>query len=283
MHGRPLALGIAALALAATARADAPAAPGLSTLAAHKITSEALRAVVAKLPDADQQKIVGVYVAFHADPKAPLALAACDDDGDYVVVVSDALLGLADAVARAEATDDAFGTKKLDEYAALLAKAQRPGERLLTPPAGFYEPSHATPEVLAAQAKRFRAIATYLVATEAAHMTAGDLVCPRPTATHERGDDEWTASEQAAALSAARAVHDPRRVFTADAHGAALATRAGEAEDAYAGLLTPVFAAMEASETARASAPYLAHHPSSGVRALIVKTAARREKEPKSP
>jgi hypothetical protein len=262
------------------ARADAPAAPTLSLQAAHAATTDALKSVVAKLPFAAAQKLTGVYVAFDPDPKAPLALAACDDDGDFVVVLSDAMLTLVDAVARAKATDDALGSAKLDAYARLLSKAQRPGERIVTPPAGFYDPGQSTPELARAQAKLFRAIATYLVATELAHMTAGDLVCASPTATHERGDDEWTANERELALATTRAVHEAKRVAVADARGAGLAAEAGEAEGPYVALLMPLLSAVEASASGRASVPYVEHHQNQVVRAQIVQTAAARVRGP---
>jgi hypothetical protein len=267
---------IALLSHARPARADGPAAPNLSLQAAHAAASDALKTITAKLPAPAFQRITGVYVAFDPDPKAPLALAACDDDGDFVVVLSDAMLTLVDAVARAKATDDALGSGKLDAYARLLAKAQRPGERLLTPPAGFYAPSQSTAEIARAQSKLFRAITTYLVATELAHMTAGDLVCANPTATRERGDDEWTAKEQDAALAATRAVHDAKHVASADARGAALAAEAGESEAPYVALLMPLLSGVEASANGRASVPYVEHHQNQAVRAQIVQTAAAR-------
>ncbi len=286
MHARPLALPLAAVvALAvhvapATAAADAPAAPSLTLQSARAATSDAMRRALLKLPAATQQKLVGAYVAFAPDPKAPLALAACDDDGDYVVVVSDAMLTLADAVARAKATDDTLGSSKLEAYARLLAKAQRPGERLLTPPAGFYgEPT--TPAVAAAQSKAFHAIASYLVATELAHMAAGDLTCARPTATHERGDDEWTAAEHESALAAAQTVHSLTRVAVADARGAELAAQAGEPEGPYLALLLPLLGAVEASAQARAAVPYVVHHPNQAVRAQIAQTAVSASRAPK--
>ncbi len=277
---------LAAVARAPSARADAPAAPAAPTLslqAAHAATGDAMKVVLAKLPAQALQKLTGVYVAFDPDPRAPLAIAACDDDGDFVVVLSDAMLTLVDAVARAKATDDALGSSKLDAYARLLAKAQRPGERLLTPPAGFYDAAQSTPEISRAQAKQFRAITTYLVATEIAHMTAGDLVCASPTATHERGDDEWTTKERDAALAATRDVHEARHVATADARGAALATEAGEPEGPYIALLMPLLAAVEASASGRASVPYVEHHQNQAVRAQIVQTAAMRARGPGKP
>ena len=275
-----LALSSACAVLTGVARADAPApapaAPGLAMQAARAAASDALKSIVQKLPAAAREKLPGVYVAFAPDPKAALALAACDDDGDYVVVLSDAMLTLVDAVARAKATDDALSTTKLDAYARLLARAQRPGERLLTPPAGFYDTAQSTPELGRAQVKQFRAIVTFLVATEVSHMTSGDLVCGRPTATHERGDDEWTAQEHEAALAVSREVHEVRRVATADARGAALASDAGESDAGYVALLVPLLAAVEATANGRASMPYVEMHKNQAVRAEIVQTMTAR-------
>jgi hypothetical protein len=269
-HGRALVLA-AALALPAPARADAPA---LSMQAAHKAAQAALNDVVQKLAAADRQKIVGAYVAFNADPKDALALAACDDDGDYVVLVSDGLLVLVDAVARAEATDEMFKTQKLGAYAAHLAKEQRPGERLLAPPAGFYEPAHATREAQDLQSKKLRDLLAQLVAHEIAEMIAGNVVCPAPTATHERGDDTWTAQEHAAALAAAPKIYDARRVTTADAVGTGYALEAGATEEPIAAFFTPFLAAIEASARAKEAFGYVRFHPGAIVRAQVVRTAA---------
>jgi hypothetical protein len=264
------------MALTATdmAWADAPAAPSLSTQAAHKVASDAMSDLLQKLPQADRQRIVGTYVAFQPDAKDVLALAACDDDGDYVVVVSDALLSLADGVARALAVDEIAKTHKLEDYAAHVAKEQRPGERLVTPPAGFFEKAHATREVAELQAKKYRALVTHLLAQELAHPIAGDLVCPQPTATHERGDDVWTALEQKAALAGAQKVNDPRRVVTADAVGTGYALETGAAEEPAGAFLSPFMATIEANARAKDSLTYLRLHPASTVRAQVVRTAA---------
>jgi len=284
MHLRALAFASLLSGLAAfPARADAPVAPLLSMQAAHKLATDALASVLQKLPAADRQKIVGAYVAFHADPRDPNVFAGCDDDGDYVIVMSDAMLVLADAFARAKATDEAHGTEKVAQYAAFLANGQRPGERLLAPPPGFFERSQATPELSELQSKHFRALVTHLLAAEAAHMLAGDLVCTAPTATHERGDDVWTGQEHATAFAAAAKVHDTRHVVVADARGTGIALAAGESESAMVSFLMPLMAAIELSTNARASFGYARLHPGALVRTEIVRTAALRQKGDKKP
>jgi hypothetical protein len=242
--------------------------------AAHKVAERALTDVVQKLGAADRQRIVGAYVAFHPDPRDAVALAACDDDGDYVVVMSDALLVLSDSVARAEATDELFKTQKLGAYAAHLATQQRPGERLVAPPPGFYEPAHATREVADLQSTKLHDLLAHLVAEEIAQMTAGSIVCPTPTATHERGDDTWTPQEHASALAAAAKLYDAPRVVTADAVGTAYALDAGANEEPTAAFFTPLLAAVESSARARESFGYVRFHPGATVRAQVVRTAA---------
>src|SRR5262249_52265153 len=111
-------------------------------------------------------------------------------------------------------------------------------------------------------------------ASEIAHMTAGDVVCAAPTATHERGDDAWTAEEHTAALSAAPKVYDPRRVVTADAVGAGFGLDAGAPAEPLASLLVRFFAAIEGSARATSGVGYVRLRPRSIVRAQVVRTAA---------
>lgn len=150
-----------------------------------------LRRLVVRLPSIEQRRLTGVYVAFDPDAADPNAQVACDDDGDYVVVVSDAMLRLASHVAHA--SDDSH---KIEDYAAFLARTQLPGRRLLPPPPGFFDP-RSTSEAEAEE--RLLDVLSFVVARELVRVRAGDLVCPRPTATREAGDDVWTPAEAKAA------------------------------------------------------------------------------------
>src|SRR5512140_3287443 len=134
----PLSLATALLALAVSpAHAEPPIAPGLATATTHAFVEGELRAVVQALPASARARVTGLYVAFDANPNDASILAACDDDGDYVVALTDAMLTLIDAVAQAQASDEVARTHKRDDYAAFLAKEQTRGARLLPPPAGF--------------------------------------------------------------------------------------------------------------------------------------------------
>jgi hypothetical protein len=255
----------------ALAYADGP--PAASLVRARTTAKDVMGVFVARLPAETKQRLVGAYVAFDESATDVNALAACDDDGDYVVVLSDALLNLASTVAQAQATDEIFGTHKLDEYAALLAGSQRQGVRPLPPPAGFFDASQSrSPARVALEAVRFREIVGGVVAHELAHLVQGDLVCPNPTATHESGDDQWTREEREHALAVALKIYAPLRVLAADGAATSRILDAGLTEQGDLAWLSVV----DRLESARADAvsTYLSLHHDGGVRAEVVRAAA---------
>src|ERR1700723_1175055 len=85
------------------ARAQADVAPAAALALARSTARDAMGALVARLPAEAKRRLTGMYVAFDDSATDVNALAACDDDGDYVVVVSDALLRLAETAAAAQA------------------------------------------------------------------------------------------------------------------------------------------------------------------------------------
>lgn len=269
-------LALAALAApflggSGTARAD-EIAPALEQLELRqKAQAEAKRLVLGLTP-ADQRRLIGFYVAFDPSASDPTAMVACDDDGDYVLVLSDAMLRLISAVARAQSEDETSSGRTVEDYAAFIARVQVPGRRLLPPPPGSFtrEQGGATQEV------RLREALSFVVARELTHLRAGDLVCPHPTATHEAGDDEWTTSEQRRALEGAASLY-PGRAVQRDLEATARVLDAGRSEQGALGLLR-FFAQLEAERAVHASRfmpTYLSLHPAAAVRAATVRSAAR--------
>src|SRR5579863_9186036 len=81
---------VGALAWAPVGRAEVPdPARAAGLRAARRAASDTLDALVARLAPDVRRRLTGVYVAFDETGSSVDALAACDDDGDYVVVVSD--------------------------------------------------------------------------------------------------------------------------------------------------------------------------------------------------
>jgi len=253
------------------ARAD-EIAPELETLELRqKAQAEAKKLVLGQAPG-DQRRLTGVYVAFDPNANDPSAMVACDDDGDYVIVVTDAMLRLVSIVARAQSYAEANGGRSIEDYAAFVARVQVPGRRLLPPPPGFYTAQQASPT----QETRVREALSFVLARELTHLRAGDLVCAHPTATHEAGDDEWTAGEQRRALEGAASVY-PGRAVQRDVEATTRVLDAGRTEQGALGLLR-FFAQLEVERvvhTSRFMPTYLLQHPASVMRSTAVLNAAR--------
>ena len=268
---RALALGILLLA-GLTGRASADEiAPELAGQQLRQKAESELRRLVAHLDPKDQRRLAGVYVAFAPDASDPSAQAACDDDGDYVVVVNDAMLRLVDAVARAQSYDDANGSRKVEDYATFLARSQLPGRRLLPPPPGFFVAERAADTA----DERLREALAFVLARELVHMRAGDLVCPKPTATREHGDDVWTPQEQRKAEETARNLY-PGRAAERDHEATVRVLDAGRGVGGAQALLR-LFVQVEVERTVHASrfAPtFLALHPSASTRLAAVRVSA---------
>ena len=250
-----------------TAQAD-EIAPELETLELRQKAQSEAKRLVSDLAPNDRRRLVGVYVAFDPNAADPSAMVACDDDGDYVVVVTDAMLRLVSIVARAQSYDESNGTHGIEDYAAFLAASQVSGRRLLPPPPGFYVSQDAG----ITQESRLREALSFVIARELTHLRAGDLVCAHPTATHENGDDVWTATEQRRALETAAGVY-PGRAVPRDEEATVRVLASGRSEQGALGLLR-FFAQLETGASARFAPTYLAQHPRSSVRAAAVESAA---------
>lgn len=275
---RRFALAIAAalvvLVYPAAAAAD-EVAPSLEPSDLRDLARGELKKIVSAMPAADQKRLVGVYAAFHGDASDPFALAACDDDGDYVVVVSDAMLRLVAHVARAQSYDDANTSRKIEDYAAYVARTQIPGRRLVPPPPGFY-----TAELPAkTYDDRLRESLSFVVARELTHLRTGQLTCPKPTATKEAGDDEWTPAEHRKALESTGALYPGRGMHDGEAIVRVL--DAGRSERGALGLLR-FFDQYEAEQRVfvpRFTPTYRTYYPSSAMRASAIKVAAESHRE----
>ncbi len=208
------------------APAPSATAPGIEAVLARRTAEEELRTLVAH--EAPSARMPGVYVAFDTQSVTPYALAACDEDGDYVVVVSDPMLVVLDFVADATAADDLLGTHKTDDYAAMLAPRERATTRLFAPPPGFFATVEASEAgvIDAAHDARFVEMVDFVLAAELAH-AGTDLTCPTPTVTREAGDSVWTRDERARALATASRLATPSAVRAADARANAWLESAG--------------------------------------------------------
>jgi len=273
-------LGLVLLACPAPARAD-EIAPELELVELRAKAEAEAKKLFAGLVPTDRRRLVGVYVAFDPSDNDPIAMPACDDDGDYVLVVSDAMLRLASLVARAQSCDEANGSHAVEAYAEFAARSQVPGRRLVPPPSGFFTTPIAADST---RDSRLREALSFLLARELAHLRAGEMICGRPTATHESGDDEWTPTEQRQALETAARMYRGAGVER-DTEATVRVLEGGRGEEGALGLLR-FFAHLEGERAAHGSrfAPsYLLQHPNNSARIAAVKAAAKEHRTPSDP
>jgi len=265
-----LALALLVIAAPSAARAD-EVAPELEGADLRLVAQQELRKLVSQLPPKDQKRLTGIYVAFDPSPSDPIAQIACDDDGDFVVLLSDAMLRLLANVARAESYDEANASRKVEDYAAFLVRTQVPGRRLLPPPPGFY----IAEKPAATYDERLSDALSFVVARELTHFRAGDHVCPKPTPTKESGDDTWTSAEQRKASEIAHGIY-PGRQLERDNEAVIRVLDAGRSEKGAMALLRffTHFEAERVVAVARFSPTYLAQHPGAAIRAANVKVTA---------
>lgn len=247
-RGLWLALSVSVLALlgSRTARAD-EVAPSLEPMDLRVRAETELRRLVANLSPEEQRRLVGIYVASDPTMTDLNAQIACDDDGDFVVVITDAMLRLVSYLARIESVGGEDVDARVDHYAAFLARSQIAGARLLPPPAGSFDHS-ASPGTEASYEARLHETLSFVLAAELARARARDITCPHPTMTRERGDAVWTASEAKGALAVAARIY-PGRVGDWDTEALARTMALGHTE---AGpiTLTRWFATFEARSSA---------------------------------
>lgn len=272
---RRVVLVVAALLLALSAgrvaRAD-EIAPELETLELRQKTQAEAKKLIAALDPKDQRRLAGVYVAFDSNASDPSAMVACDDDGDDVIVITDAMLRLVSIVARAQSYDEANGSRAIEDYAGFVARSQIGGRRLLPPPPGFY----TAQKTGTSQDTHLREALSFVLSRELSHLRAGDLVCPHPTATHESGDDEWTPAEQRRATERAASIY-PGRAPERDIEGTVRMLDVGRSEQGALGLLR-FFAQLELERSvhlSRFTPTYLVQHPASVARIAAVNTAVK--------
>ncbi|GEM_PF-4064404 len=226
----------------------------------HRPAEATLNDLVARLAPEERTRTRGVYLAFDTSRSDTIADAACDDDGDYVIVLSDAMLDLIDRVSVAVLADDTGAV--LVAYETSLG-AQPPGAALLPLPAGGYPRA-----VDVSGHERVRTeILRYVIGAELSHGVSGRLLCPSPTLTRESGDDVWTDNERSAEARAARALYTTANVAAADLRALDWMLAAGSTERGAMALLDAQGALARASSYARS-------HERSSMRASLLHTSA---------
>jgi hypothetical protein len=95
--------------------------------------------LIGALPPTQSALMQPIPLVFDDKPGEVNAYAACTS-GKALMAITDGLLEIEAQMARAKATDEIFGTRKLDAYLKFVAQNQKPGQPIVRPAVGFWDP-----------------------------------------------------------------------------------------------------------------------------------------------
>jgi hypothetical protein len=137
-----------------------------------------LAELVAALPPLQQSRVAAIPMVVDSTPGEVNAFATCSKSGRAAMAITDGLLEIQAFLARARAHDEMGGTRKVDEYIALIARNQRPKQPVVRPAAGFFDPAlDANPQKLARQRQVLDEELAFVLGHELAHHYLGHLPC----------------------------------------------------------------------------------------------------------
>jgi hypothetical protein len=148
-----------------------------------------LNELVAALPPAQQQRVYGIPLVVDDTPGEVNAFAACGSNGQSAMAITDGLLLIGAGLAEAEAHDELFQTRKVDEYIQLMAANLQPNQPIPATPPGFFPGSNDS-RVVARQHQVFEEILGFVLGHELGHHHLGHLPCtagPDPLGAGEVG------------------------------------------------------------------------------------------------
>ncbi|MCB9583798.1 MAG: M48 family metalloprotease [Polyangiaceae bacterium] len=133
--------------------------------------------LIAALDAGKQSRVKGIPLVVDSTVGEVNAFAGCID-GRSMMAITDGLLDIESHLAQAKANDEIFGTRKVDEYIAFLAKNQRPKSPIVQPPVGFFNPTQQVDGRRVARAHQLldEQIA-FVMGHELAHHYLGHLPC----------------------------------------------------------------------------------------------------------
>jgi hypothetical protein len=137
-----------------------------------------LAELVAALPPLQQSRVAAIPMVVDSTPGEVNAFATCSKSGRAAMAITDGLLEIQAFLARARAHDEMAGTRKVDEYIALIARNQRPKQPVVRPAAGFFDPAlDVNPQKLARQRQVLDEELAFVLGHELAHHYLGHLPC----------------------------------------------------------------------------------------------------------
>lgn len=269
--------------------ATGPGAPGSSTpgfVAGDPITTrnltflrqrgqDILTELVGVLPAAKQQRVYGIPLVVDDSPGEVNAFAACSSSGKSAMAITDGLLLIGAGLAEAQAHDEIFGTRKVDEYIQFVATNMQPKQQIPNPPPGFFSAS-GDARVVTRQHQVFEELIAFVLGHELGHHHLGHLPCTA-------GADPVGAGDVARVLSSQVPLFNQPNEIASDLAGTnnvldAGRNRGGQGFYAWTeggGLLTMrFFAGFESFSPGDLITAFERSHPPPALRVPIIQQAA---------
>lgn len=234
-----------------------------------------IQELIAALDSGKAQKVAGIPLIVDDRVGEVNAFAACTKGGKSVMAISDGLLDIEAHLARCKATDEIFGTQKTGQYIQLLAKNQKPGNPIVRPAPGFFDPGQdADGRKVKRQHEILDEQIAFVLGHELAHHYLGHLPC---TAT----GGGVTAAEVSHVLSNVIPIFNQPNELGADVAGTNNVLAAGKRRSpAYAwteggGLLTmQFFAGLDSMSPIDIVFGFERSHPPPQIRTPVIQQAA---------
>lgn len=137
-----------------------------------------LNELVATLPAPQQSRVAGIPLVVDSTQGDVNAFATCTSNGHAAMAITDGLLDIEAHLSQARATDETFGTHKLNDYIQLIVKNQRANQPIVQPPLGFFDPTQqADGRKVARQHQLLEEQIGFVLGHELAHHYLGHLPC----------------------------------------------------------------------------------------------------------
>lgn len=149
-----------------------------------------LNELVASLPPQFQARVQGI--PFITEPMAGEvnAFAACDGERMPLMAMTDGLLQIESYIAQLRATDEVFGTRKLDAYLDYVAQNQKPKQPIVGPPPGLVDPmQHSEYRKVVRQHQLLEEQIAFVLGHELGHHYLGHTGCANGQSGRRRANE----------------------------------------------------------------------------------------------
>ena len=186
--------------------------------------------LVAALPPAAQAKVQGIPLTSDPSPGEVNAYAGCDDQGLPLMAITDGLLQIEAYISQFKATDEIFGTRKLDSYLQYMAQNQKPNQPIVAPPPGLVDPTqNADARKVTRQHQLMEEQLGFVLGHELGHHHLGHTGC----ANGQSGSRGVTSQDLGRALSRAVPLFNQPNEIAADVAGTNNVLSAGARRQGY--------------------------------------------------